>query len=332
MDMDPPSEAIIRNVDEPVSFDVELKVDSAKLYGLAFEFSYDSTKLQLNTTTFSSPWVGKCFALPGLPGGTVGYRCSLDGAAEWDVDGGTLATFNFTPISSSLAGNGPWETLINISSSSTETNSGAKGGVKVFMNNAGFGAPSDPSRDITDEDDGKVIIRGIAKFNGFVDLQGNYNDSGASINVYDLADRATSSNLALGVSNASGKFTTSYLGSNLLTVGENYWFQVDAQLFLPTTRIAPSAPTDWEDNKILANRPETSLSTIILLGGDATNNDIIEITDATCIGNDYGKTGGFTTCGGVDGTSDVNNDHVVDILDLVLMGGNFDAAVSPWTP
>ena len=59
------------------------------------------------------------------------------------------------------------------------------GGVKVFVNNAGFNAPSTAARDITDTNDGQINITGIAKFIGFVDLQGRANDSGATVDVYN---------------------------------------------------------------------------------------------------------------------------------------------------
>ncbi len=75
----------------------------------------------------------------------------------------------------------------------------------------------------------------------------------------------------------------------------------------------------------------TSLATVILLGGDATNNEVVDILDGTCIAGDYGLTGGFDACGGT-GLSDVNQDGVVDILDMSLMGGNYELTASPWTP
>jgi hypothetical protein len=75
-------------------------------------------------------------------------------------------------------------------------------------------------------------------------------------------------------------------------------------------------------------RPLTTLNNVVLLGGDATDDDTIDISDATCIGNDYGTS--TSTCG--TGSSDVNGDGVIDILDLVLMGGNYGLSDSPWTP
>jgi hypothetical protein len=82
-------------------------------------------------------------------------------------------------------------------------------------------------------------------------------------------------------------------------------------------------------NHVLDTRPFTYLNLFVLLGGDATNDDVIDILDAGCIGGAYGGAPG--TCGGT-GWSDVNEDTFVDILDLSLMGGNYLLTFSTWTP
>ena len=119
---------------------------------------------------------------------------------------------------------------------------------------------------------------------------------------------------------------------------QTYWFQVDRALYLPTTAVAsygtnPPAPASWQHSKLLATRPLQSVSTVVLLGGDASNNDVIDGADAGCIGGVYGGTP--QACGS-GGTSDVNEDGKMDILDLTLMGGNFGKTASPapatWTP
>ena len=61
-----------------------------------------------------------------------------------------------------------------------------------------------------------------------------------------------------------------------------------------------------------------------LLGGNANNDDNadkIDISDLTCIGGSFGGEPPFTC--GATGSSDVNADGVVNILDLVLSGGNY---------
>jgi hypothetical protein len=112
----------------------------------------------------------------------------------------------------------------------------------------------------------------------------------------------------------------------VLQVGTTYWFFVDRDLYLPT--YIPGGP--WNPNDVLTSRPNTSLATLLLLGGDATNDNLIENGDAACIGSAYGGT--TNTCIGTGANSDVNGDGKIDIYDLVLMGGNYTLTYSNWTP
>ncbi|MCB0199699.1 MAG: right-handed parallel beta-helix repeat-containing protein [Anaerolineae bacterium] len=337
MDVDPPAEALTRSVPETTSFDVALKIDAAKLYGLTFQITYDPLMLTLNTTTFSAPWAGGPCAPLSASLGVIKYRCNLSlPATEYDATGGTVATFNFSvnPMPAP-PDNGPWYTYFDISADPANTSTGALGGIKVFVNNAGYGAPSDPDRDITDPDDGEIVIVGLANFTGFVDLEGNDNDSGATLLVKNQQTKAGSVDLASGTSAPSGAYTTSYLPSQYLLVGTTYWLQFDAPLHLPTTTLVgsvtyPTVPTDWTNSALAATRPLTPLTFAFLLGGDATNNDVVDVLDAGCIGTYYQIA--FTDCGGLPGSSpDVKVNGVVDIFDLVLMGSNYELTYSPWS-
>ena len=334
MDMKPETEAVTVAVNESKTFDVKLKVDAKSLLGLTFKVTYDTDFLTWKSTTWATAFDGNCTALTGNDpsGGVLYYRCTLDPAL--DTDGGDVFTLNFTAEDSdaSESGNdGPWTQYFDVSHEETYTSAGAAGGVKIYVNNAGYGAPSITDRVITDTDDGEVTITGIAQYTGFVDLQGRANDSGAAIEVYNQAAKASVTKLASATSSAGGGYTTSYISPNLLTIGTTYYLLVDRALYLPTTA---AAATVYAQSRGLDTRPLTTLLNVKLLGGDATNDNVIAVTDATCIGGDYSKTSGFTECGGAGsgGTSDVNGDNVVDILDLVLMGGNYDLTFSPWTP
>jgi hypothetical protein len=193
-----------------------------------------------------------------------------------------------------------------------------------------------PDRDITDSNDGQINITGIAQFTGFVDLQGRPNDSSAQVSVYNQQTISGATLLASGTSASSGKYTTSYTLSNLLTIGTTYYFQVDRALYLPTTQTYWTAgpppvvaPTNWAHLKQLNMRPTTPLANVVLLGGDATDDNIVDINDGACIGPAYG---GVPVVCNVTGSSDVNGDGVTSILDLVLFGGNYTLSASPWTP
>jgi hypothetical protein len=322
MDMDPGTigDQYQRNVYETQPINVSLNLEAANLFGVSFKFTYDPTLLNLTSTNFASPWAGKCTTL-STTAGEVAYRCNLTSTPDWD--GGTLVTFGMTPTGSGLTGNGPWQALFNLAHLEASTSSGAIGGVKVFVNNAGFNSPSTANRDITDANDGQLDITGIAKFTGYIDLQGRGNDSGALIKVYNAATGTTV--FAQGTSSSSGSYQTNYVGSNVLQVGTTYWFFVDRDLYLPT--YIPGGP--WNPNDVLTSRPNTSLATLVLLGGDATNNNLIDTDDASCIGSAYGGT--LNTCDGVGANSDVNGDGKIDIYDLVLMGGNYTLTYSNWS-
>ena len=85
---------------------------------------------------------------------------------------------------------------------------------------------------------------------------------------------------------------------------------------------------NWQNGDTLDTRPLTLLGNVLLLGGDASNDDVIDMMDAGCIGGGYGQAPSHLRR---DGSTDVNGDGVVDILDLALMGGNYDLNASPWT-
>jgi len=336
LDVGPDDEKVQRDVNESESLTVTVKTDAAKLYGLEFKLTYEAGKLQFDALDDNVSFKGgaSCSTTHSVSGtvGTITYLCNRQtGDAEYDANGGDVLDIGFTAIGTGLTGAGPWTALFDIAHAEADTNAGAKGGIKVYMNNAGFGDPSDPDRNITDTNDGQIDITGIAKFTGFVDLQGRTNDSGAIVDVYDQTTQAGATKLASGTSASGGGYTTDYIGSHLLTIGTTYWFLVDAPLYLPTT---PVTETIYYDSHALDTRPLTTLNNVKLLGGDATNDDTISVSDASCIGGDYGQTSDFTECGGSGsgGTSDVNGDNVIDILDLVLMGGNYSLSSSSWTP
>lgn len=305
----------VRHVAVNDSFDVAIMGDAENLYGLSFAFSYDDTNLTFNSVTFSAPWTGgtggNCDAMqPALLTGQIGYFCSLsDPDVEWD--GGMIAKFNFT---ATVAADSFFDVFTNQTLSS-----GAVGGVKVFVNNAGYNDPSVPARDITDGDDGHIYID-LSNFTGFIDLQGRPNDSGALVQVYDTDSGTTL--MATGTSVSSGKYTTAHVSGQMLTLTNDYYLYVDRSLYLPTYG-PPYLSAELDTS------PLTALNQLLLLGGDATDNNVIDIGDAGIIGAAYGSTG--VVCG-PSSCVDVNGDGVVNIYDLTLMGGNYNKTTSPWTP
>ncbi len=311
MDVDPgvAGDNFYRHVTDMSAFDVEIKAEAANLFGLSFRVKYDNTKLTLANTVFDPVWDGVSgdgfCTLTDLGAGVIDYRCTqLYPDAEWD--GGVIATFTFNAIDS---GDATFDVYADDTLSTA-----AAGGVKVWVNNAGFNDPSNPDRDITDEVDGLIDID-IAQYTGFIDLEGRPDDSGAVVTVYDDALGTTA--LASATSASSGAYTTAYLTGQSLNFEATQYIKVDRALFLPTYLLS----------KELTDSPLTFVQLLKLLGGDATNDDVIDIADATCIAAYYGLTPG--ACGS-GGTSDVNGDGVVNIYDLTLMGGNYSKDQTPW--
>ncbi|QLQ06876.1 MAG: hypothetical protein HZY76_13070 [Anaerolineae bacterium] len=143
-----------------------------------------------------------CVPLPASPG-VIKYRCNLTlPAAQYDATGGTIATFNFT-ANTMGPGNGPWPTYFDISHLSANTSRPRSVGSRCLSTTRAM-ARQRPARDITDTDDGEIIIVGLANFTGFVDLQGNTNDSGATLLVKNQLAKAGAVDLASGVSVPSG--------------------------------------------------------------------------------------------------------------------------------
>ncbi len=335
VDVKPDTLATVVDVNEGAVFNVAVKVDAANLYAVQYKLTYDPAYLTFQTISdgsFKNATNGSCTNTTSTPGVISVYCTRFSPATEVNnASGETISTIAFL-ASNSLVGNGPWDTYLDLSTAPADLSTGAKGGIKVFVNNGGFGADSGkPGHTITDADDGKIIIHGLANFTGYIDLEGRANDSGATINVWNQLDKAGAVEYARGSSVSSGKYTTAYLGSYQLNIPTTYYFQVDAPLFLPTTAmvLSPSyqtVPTIWWNGDVLDTRPLHSLLLVKLLGGDANDNNVIETSDLGCIGGAYG--GAPAACGA--GTSDVNGDGRVDIYDLVLMGGNYDKTFSSW--
>jgi hypothetical protein len=329
LSVEPPGDSVFKTIAKGSTFVTAVKLDARNLYGFAFQFSYDTTKIVLESDpVFSVPWGGdRCFPLSDPYSGTVSYACNLlNPTPEFNITGGVAVSFEFSATGSGLTGSGPWTAFFDLEHEEPDTSAAAIAGIKVFVNNAGFGDASLPERDITDENDGEVNIQATANYTGFVNLQGYANDAGAVLTVYETAIRAGAIALADGTSSSGGAYTTSYFPPHVLILNNNYYLFFDRALYLPTTPL--SSPTFWHSH-LLDIWPLTPLNTVFLLGGDAVNDDVIDVLDAGCIGGAYQLPP--TDCGGT-GSSDVTGDGIMNIQDLTLMGGNYTLTESPWVP
>jgi hypothetical protein len=72
----------------------------------------------------------------------------------------------------------------------------------------------------------------------------------------------------------------------------------------------------------------TELPTVILLGGDCNSDDNINIVDAGIVSFSFGLSAGQF---GFDPRADINNDGLVDIYDLVMVGNNFGCSITDFS-
>jgi hypothetical protein len=340
--VDPGTFDVSRTVLETEQFVVAVQVDAAGLYGVQYQLNYDANMLRLDGVT-DGPFqgTGSCATDTTTTTGVVTVTCrrhNPDSNASNASNANapiTISELTFTPNPANLTGDGPWTQHFDLSSSAGELSSAAQKGVKVYVNNGGFGDPSAAGlRTITDNEDGEIIINpSTGNYTGFIDLEGSLHDDNATIRLYNQQALSGATELANATSTTDGAYTSAHLGSQILRLDQTYYLQVDAPLYLPTTA---EGAANYAHSADLTDVPLTTLSTLTLLGGDANDDNTITLADATCIAPDFGTT--TSTCtGGSGASSDVNGDGQIDLVDLVLMGGNFGRTSSPnpsspWTP
>ncbi|MCB0195984.1 MAG: hypothetical protein KDJ65_28795, partial [Anaerolineae bacterium] len=139
-----------------------------------------------------------------------------------------------------------------------------------------------------------TVEPGKAEVIGQVILAGRANN--------DWSGAEVSANGVTTNTDASGDFSVVNIPA-----GPGMTFTADAPGFLSAVCTGATVAT-----------PETVLNAVTLLSGDITNDDKVDISDATAVGVSFDQTGSGMA-------ADINQDEVIDIFDLVLVSINFDA-------
>ena len=187
----------------------------------------------------------------------------------------------------------------------------SKTGAAVALYQIGFG------QDILANLDGEPLLHttqyawltlyGTGDLQGSVDLQGRSDEGGGTVTVLNASGYLASTTVA---ADGSWSFASIPAGS----------YQVNIEM----ERYLDAQKGEFGGGVSVLAGNTTTLSAVKLLGGDANNDDVIDISDAVIIGTMFGKSGGDLT----DPRADINDSGVVDVLDLVLLGGNY-AKTSP---
>jgi hypothetical protein len=159
----------------------------------------------------------------------------------------------------------------------------------------------------TNAQDGQLdVIQALGLVAGVVDMQGRADNSGAEVCGWDggvLADCT--------LTDASGNYSLPLLAGV-------YDITVEMERYLDSEK----------SGVVVTVGAATNLSGLTLNGGDANNDDIVNILDLAFMGARY-----LLICGdpGWDERADINNDCIVNIQDIVLGGSNYlSTSPLPW--
>jgi len=288
-------EADASSVRELDSTTVYVKMDVHHLYGSSFKITFPKEKLQLT----AAPTIG-------------GFKTTTDGASFTtnsmaDINATGVITFTGYRAGADDEYDATDDILLTLPFQAQEitgvsvdatlafesdtVDMGAKGGINIFVDSAA----SDT-----------ITILGTTTVSGVVDLQGRGDDSGAVVT------------FPVGPRYAGESDTTDLWGRyDFADVTDADYISVTVEM----ERYLDAAA------EVTVSGDNMTLNTVVLLGGDANDDDYINIQDLSIIGGQFGNTVDPATV-----TADINYDGVVNILDLVLAGGNYHETESPWTP
>ena len=156
-----------------------------------------------------------------------------------------------------------------------------------------------------------VVYANVASVTGTVSMQGRTYRGGVQMTL--TAAFGFGPYTVTSIDQISGNLVFSNLASGIYTI---------------TTNQARYLDITADMNKIIDVTSDTLNTALELKGGDANDDQNVNLGDASAIGSNYGATG--------DINADVNFSGRVDVFDLAMVGGNFTLnaanAYAGWAP
>ncbi|RPI81289.1 MAG: hypothetical protein EHM41_20940 [Chloroflexi bacterium] len=289
-----PSEGIKIQIDDPnvqqkQEFTAKVIGRSTGLYGVQVFLTYDSALLEVTNLTLGGDLFADFPGLNQLEPGKVSFAYSQTTDLHPDPVSGDnilLATITFKAKESVIIG----PTDVGFASSPS-TKFGDLNGISLGVYPGTLEANS-----------GSIEILEETAISGAVTLQGRTNHIGTTM---ELTGTVT----ATSTTDADGLYSFDALIAGLYDLNASYQGYLKAVL------------TD-----INLDPQSYSITDVILLGGDANHDNVIDINDLSLIAEYFLEqtTGPYLQ-------TDINEDGETDILDLVLTGSNYQKQNTPWS-
>jgi hypothetical protein len=251
-------------------------------------------------------WLVKSFTHP-VPGTTELAGTMKERSAGANLTGQSIATWTYKCVGLGIS------TLSYDTTPLTGTLLSDKDGFKVSSVFAG---------------DSIYCVAATSAVDGFIGLQGRLKGSlfptgwlSSTVTLACTGGACSGSGPYVMVTDAQGYYQRVKTGAGTGIGNGTYTAVVTRRGYLPATKTA--IPVSGSAVTLsLASDPQIPT----LLGGDVDDSGTIDITDLSTVGSAFGQVPG----GGADTGADINGDNIVNIFDLVLAGGNFNASISPW--
>ena len=272
------------------SISVTILADAVGLSGVDCVLSFPTNMLQYESASLSnSEFAGEAGIDSNTTAINTSGRIRFHGIANQPA-GVTSSAAELYTVTFTAIGNDQEGTLGFVTSSN------------AFSMAAGYGPSNTILGNLSTLD--LTVLADSGLVTGTILMQGRLFHTGATVTL-------TGSSISTGI-------TTNRLSNNL----EIHGVKLNTHHVL-TIHIPGYLSVLSDNQKGMNTKSKRTIKTLILRGGDANNDNNINIQDANLIAADYGKSGTDEYRDSVHIFTDINGSGWVDILDLALMAGNY---------